>query len=319
MYIKTILNKIKFFFEIFISSLKKADNEIMSQDDESIDPNLGTHQQAHSERVAHHLLKGEITQEVIDLRYRDYTVADESRQYKYLGDGKVIKIAQSSDNVDKFTVMNKDICASVLDSLQTENRYFHNHLITIIFEDTPRFKLDSLCEQVDVDRNTKRLCIHFSKFVNIFDQNKPFVNELKKINENPDLIKRHEFTKLNQLKFITRNVKGVKDLMYYNFIDLTLDKISETNSEYVLEYVYNSCLTEDLTKQYYSEELAERYRNKEQKKQYSGSIERDTSTSKCIICGNELRKMDGLDICQDCLYKQLVAEENKFRKMLTNK
>ena len=67
--------------------MKAADTEIMGS--KQVDDNGVTIQQEVSDqRVAKHLLKGEVTQEVEELRYRTYKVSNEAENYKYLGKGR---------------------------------------------------------------------------------------------------------------------------------------------------------------------------------------------------------------------------------------
>ena len=71
--------------------MKAADEEIMGGNSSSSDDGQSVHQQVSDERVAKHLLKGEITQPVKELRYRTYKVDDEAKNYEYLGGGTAIK------------------------------------------------------------------------------------------------------------------------------------------------------------------------------------------------------------------------------------
>ena len=70
--------------------LKAADTEIMGSNNNGSDGS-SIHQEVSDERVAKHLLKGEVTQEVEELRYRTYKVAGESENYEYLGNGVAVK------------------------------------------------------------------------------------------------------------------------------------------------------------------------------------------------------------------------------------
>ena len=80
--------------------MKAADTEIMGN--KSVDDNGVTIQQEVSDqRVAKHLLKGEVTQEVEELRYRTYKVADESENYKYLGNGVAVKEEKEKRPLDR--------------------------------------------------------------------------------------------------------------------------------------------------------------------------------------------------------------------------
>jgi hypothetical protein len=118
------MNKIKNFFKTLWYGLpfglKGADTEIMGS--KSLDGDGVTiGQEVSDERVAKHLLKGEVTQEVEELRYRTYKVSEEADKYKYLGNGIAIKQEEKQVNNIKtkyrFTQENENICESVLQSL----------------------------------------------------------------------------------------------------------------------------------------------------------------------------------------------------------
>ena len=63
--------------------LKAAGDEIMGGG-EADQAGTEINQQVTDKRVAKHLLKGEVTQEVEELRYRTYKVANDSEKYKYV-------------------------------------------------------------------------------------------------------------------------------------------------------------------------------------------------------------------------------------------
>ena len=70
--------------------LKAAGDEILGSG-EADQARTEVNQQVTDKRVAKHLLKGEVTQEVEELRYRTYRVANESEKYKYVGNGVAVK------------------------------------------------------------------------------------------------------------------------------------------------------------------------------------------------------------------------------------
>ena len=257
-----ILNKIKWFFNSIMFSLKKADTEILSQNSNYLDINSGVYQEINSERVAHHLLKGEITQEVVDLRYRDYTIADEARNFKYIGNGRGNKQSKKS-NATKFTVVNKDKTLSILDSISFDKKYEDIYTINLKYKIIPRFKLEKSCNILDVDMDNSTLTFHFSKFYNVYNQDNPFKNELKKLLENPINLNRHEFNDVENVSFTTFEVKGTKNYLTYNFRDLTLLSIKEINNEYLLEYMFDTWDIKDLTAEFYSHDMAQKYIKKE--------------------------------------------------------
>lgn len=304
-------------------SLKKADIEILSQNNESSDNNSAIHQEVNNGRVAHHLLKGEVTQEVRDLRYRDYTIADEARNFKYIGDGRGIKHTNIF-NATKFTLVNKDKTLSVLDSISFDKKYEDIYTIKIQYGTIPRFKLEKCCTILDVNMDDYTLTFHFSKFYNVYNQDKPFKNELKKLLEAPTLIERHEFNDIEKVSFTTFEVKGVKNYLTYNFKDFKLTAIKDTKDEYLLEYMFKDFHVEDLTADFYSQEMALKYANKEAK-QFKNKLEEDVTYEICEMCGQPIKEiMDDTiqkmftdkNICHSCLYKAIMKKEKNDKKTI---
>ena len=101
--------------------LKAANDEIMGGG-EADEQGSTINQQVTDQRVAKHLLKGEVTQEVEELRYRTYRVENESKSYKYLGNGVAVKEDKPKNKSDKtkfkFSQDNEMLCESVSDSLK---------------------------------------------------------------------------------------------------------------------------------------------------------------------------------------------------------
>ena len=105
--------------------MKAADEEIMGGNSSSSDEGQSVHQQVSDERVAKHLLKGEITQPVKELRYRTYKVDDEAKNYEYLGGGTAIKKEEAKKKAkeeEKKEEKPKQIAAPAQDKKKKENK-----------------------------------------------------------------------------------------------------------------------------------------------------------------------------------------------------
>ena len=70
--------------------LKGADSEIFGSKTNS-ENGTEISQEVSDERLGKHLLKGEVTQSVEELRYKTYKVANESKNYNFIGNGNAIK------------------------------------------------------------------------------------------------------------------------------------------------------------------------------------------------------------------------------------
>ena len=78
-----IKNKINNLVTGFMVGMKNTENEIFTQLGGSTVADSTINQEAHTSRVSKALLKGELTQEVKELRYRTYTVDREAKNYEY--------------------------------------------------------------------------------------------------------------------------------------------------------------------------------------------------------------------------------------------
>ena len=156
--------------------MKGAEDEIMVQKLNSTS-DVGTIQDVvHQDSLGLDLLKGEVTQQVEELRYRTYEVFKESQKYEYIGGGVSIKKdIIKDDSKIKFTQKNKVHCNSILEAMNGELNKFQ---INIVYEDIPKYRLESIAEYVDVEiSNTIKVDIRLDKFLSQSNPiNRSFIN-----------------------------------------------------------------------------------------------------------------------------------------------
>lgn len=284
-------------------------------------------QEVSDQRVGKHLLKGEVTQEVSELRYRTYKVSNESGKYKYLGNGVAVKEDNKPANTNKikFSMENKLICATVLDELKRVNDYgVEKYRIEIMYDGVVKFKLEQFATSVDVLIDTRGESIidttlHFEKQANPYDaKSKPFINELArlaKIDNKYELSRSEIASSLLSLSFTTYNTEGEENFVNYSFTDgCKLKEIKETEHEFILTYSWNAYirLPINLEVKYYSKEMDEKYKKKERKDTPVEMVQSERKAY-CSICGKEMSvydadimSADGNEaICQECLKKTL--------------
>ena len=313
--------------------LKAADAEIMgggSQD--SIGTSIS--QEVNDQRVGRHLLKGEVTQEVEELRYRTYAVANESENYKYLGNGIAVKEEKEKTTNNrkkfKFTQENENICESVLDTLKQVGSYgIEKYRFEIDYESLVRFKLEKFATKVDVsiddDEGIIETVIHFNTEPNPYDgTSQPFINEIKKLKgvKNEYEIKRNELaSSIKNLSFSTYRAYGEDDFVTYSFTGgAKFVKLEEIGYEYLMTLSWDEYirLPLNLEAKYYSKTMAEKYKNKE-RKDVAVSMVNVERKRYCSVCGKEMSVYDadiqeasGQEIiCKDCLQQAMSKQENK--------
>jgi hypothetical protein len=310
--------------------LKAAGDEIMGGG-EADQAGTEINQQVTDKRVAKHLLKGEVTQEVEELRYRTYRVANESENYKYIGNGVAVKQEKekSKDKTRfKFSQENENICESVLSTMNQLGNYgTEKYRFEIDYNSFVRFKVEKFAKKVDVDIDEKtgkiETTLHFNTEPDPYDAaSMPFINELKKLLDAKSEyeISRNEIaTSIYNFSFTTYKAYNEDDLVSYSFIKGgKFKEFKKEGYEYLLTLTWNEYLRLplDLESKYYSKSMAEKYARKE-KKDVAPEMVNTERKRYCSVCGKEMsvydadiQEADGhKPICKDCLNKALKNEE----------
>lgn len=310
--------------------LKAAGDEIMGGG-EADQARTEINQQVTDKRVAKHLLKGEVTQEVEELRYRTYLVANESEKYKYLGNGVAVKEEKEKPKDKtrfKFSQDNENICESVLSTMNQVGSYgAEKYRFEIDYNSFVRFKVEKFAKKVDVDIDEKtgkiETTLHFNTEPDPYDAaSMPFINELKKLlGDNSEyFISKHEIaSSIYNFSFTTYKAYNEDDLVSYSFIKGGKFKdFKQEGYEYLLTLTWNEYLRLplDLESKYYSKSMAEKYAKKERKDVAPEMVNRERKRY-CSVCGKEMsvydadiQEADGhKPICKDCLNKALKNEQ----------
>ena len=231
-------------------------------------------QEVEDERVSKHLLKGEVTQEVEELRYRTYKVEKESKDYAYLGNGVAIKKKRPrvDEDVIRFTMNNKGISDSVLDSMQQVGKYgTEKYVLNVTYNSISRFKIEQFATKfkVTIKDNDCYIKLYFESQPDVYDaKSKPFINELERIyqqRENGMVLNSDIVFLISNISFITYKAEGEDDLVYYNLSMPTFADIDKSKFEYTITYKISKFTRENLTDKFYNEEMENKYKNKEPK------------------------------------------------------
>lgn len=319
--------------------MKAADEEIMGGNSSSSDEGQSVHQQVSDERVAKHLLKGEISQSVKELRYRTYKVDDEAKNYEYLGGGTAIKKEAKPVDTKRihFSQECKLVASDVLEELKRVGKYGTETYTLQISYNNPlvKFKLEQFANQIDVDINEESkeviTTLHFSNIPDGYEKKSaPFINELKrllKIYKNVQLISdKHmvdEVYKHNEIasSMISLNFTTYKatndepDLKVYSFISPSFIKAEESNAEIRLTFAWETYDINDLKAKFFDEKMAKKYETKEAKSTPIDISGGQVRVAHCEVCGKEINTYDadvtkytyGKAMCKDCLQKYLLS------------
>lgn len=220
------------------------------------------------------LLRGEITQEVRELRHEMYYAERESHKYKYVGNGVAVKKNKLFDdevkgleNSDGYKVQliqnNREDTEGVADNLVEYDyrlKEQRNYTIKIERNFIPRFRIEEFANKVVVKRIDEKhvlLDIYVTKYESQFNRrHKPFLNELEAVymgDTQSDIID------FDTLAFTTFKAYGADDLIYYKYNNIKFDNIVEFNGDYVLKFFADiECDGDDLINEFYDEIAAKK-------------------------------------------------------------
>jgi len=303
-----------------IFATSSVEKNIMSQDG-GVDVGSTNQVQRHRQgTLADALTRGEITQEVKELRWRMYKVLDESKNFKttivgYDEDGfpitesvafnssaglSKIKIDDFDDyklelvvNNDEITLgtflegieevdvlnVEKDVdldgnptaTIGTMTTEQAEEVESNNkteRVITCVRDFRPKFQIEKFAKKMNVrtiSETEKLLEFYVSKYSDEDNRKSAlFLSEIKKAMKNPRVC---DFLDILSVTFVSYNTTGVKDMLDFEYKIIKFDKLVEFDGYYVIKFKSEVIKNgESLIEKYREEELDEKYKNKERKK-----------------------------------------------------
>lgn len=328
---KNLLNNIKFFFYSLIYGMKNTEDNILHQTGINSNEGISIIKEVEDKRVSKALLKGEVTQEVEELRYRTYKVEKESKTFEYFAptlalkkDGQDTKFLKydDRDGLELITVQPNDtLIETVEDTLeQVGGRGKRvDHRIKIKRNFIPRYKIEEYITRLDVkklDDTHVILDMYVSKYPNDKDfKSKGFVREIEKIRD--EKIK-SDVLDYEEISFITKHAYKIDDMVKFVFRNIWFREVVEFDGHYIVRF--KASLNRDiidLTKIYYSKTMDEKYKNKEKKEVILNFNDYLVSNVyKCEECGKEVlmdrELMDKLEAYngKDITKEDVNTEEN---------
>lgn len=264
-----------------------VEKNALSQDGGKITDNTSQVQRHRQGTLADALNRGELTQEVKDLRWRMYKVLDASSDVKtkviaYDEEGypitetvsidrtsglSKIKVDAHDDYTLELVVNNDDETLSITDVLVEKSD--KNEKVIICGRDfSPKFKIENFTKKMNVrtiSKTDKLLEFYVPQYPNEDDRRSYlFISEIKKGLKNPRIC---DFLDIQTVSFISNNTIGVRDLMSFEYKINKFDKIIEFDGYYVVKF--NATIIKDgesIVEKFRENELDEKYKNKERKK-----------------------------------------------------
>ena len=313
---KKIFRTIRNFIYNLFYGLSNAE-KLITQNSNNDTP-ISINQQVVQNRVSQALLKGEVTQEVEELRYRTYKVDRESKSYEYFSptlakkrnenDSKFVHY-ENSDNLPIVTIQpNKQKVETVIDALKDvkletdknkevnvnvgEFKQIKKYNINITRGDfTPRYKLEEYTKRLVVKKlkpvHKYVLDFYVSKYYDMSDiKSKGFVREVEKI-MNEGL--RSDITDIKKVNFVTEHAFKLDDMIEFTFKYLTFQNIIEYDGHYIFRYKATLKQQHDMLNDFYSKSMDEKYQKKVEKEVINNINGGDEyKVYKCEHCGKEI-------------------------------
>lgn len=321
---KKLWFKVKYFFKSLFYGMSAADNVVFGNGDDS--SSIVINKEVQDKRVSKDLLKGEVTQEVEELRYRTYKVDRESKNFEYfsptlakkkdINDSKFVTY-ENSDNLEIITIQPnvfmkeniydaiKDISSEDMKEFIDDNgvkrvgvnvgRFKQQKKYTINLQRSeyaiPRYYLEEYITRLVVKKYTEEhkyiLDFYVSKYPNILDlKSKGFVREIERIKDEGW---KSDIIEFNGVHFITSHAYQMDDMVEFNFKYPTFKEIIEFDGHYIIRYKATLNKQHDMMKDFYSKSMDEKYKNKEAKDvvyNVNGGQEREVYY--CDVCGKEI-------------------------------
>lgn len=241
--------------------------------------------------VFNDIFQQKVTQEVEELRYSSYEVAKQSKKYKYVGNGNVIRktseltekhcYIDETDNLQILLIQdNLLICEDVLSTLNEvgndKKKKIHNdYTLKVQRSIVPRFRLEEYVKKfvLKLSDGNYVIDLYCSKYPRQFSErkDKSFLSELKKIKNGE--IRNSDIFDFEKISFITSNAWNVDD--WYRFVlnDFELYDIIDFDGSYVIRLGCQSeNFMENILDKIYSESAESKYNNKEKKEGATANI-----------------------------------------------
>lgn len=276
------------FFNTLFRGMKSADMEAFQGTTTQSKDGSGVEHTQESKNVFQNLLRGELTQEVIEMRYEMYQTERESKKFAYNGNGTAVRkeneayqrLIENSDNDEIYVVQDNKETNGSLDEFGI---YTHEDNISIAEKSRgdlrlkekreyifnikrnffPQYRIEEFTKKIVLKKREEKVIVdlYISMYNEQFNKRQNmFLVQIKKI-INGDT--RSDIINFDNLNFISFNAYGTDDLKFYEIGRLKFDKIILFDGNYILRFIGDFLVDgEDLTDEFYDEIAAEKCRTK---------------------------------------------------------
>ena len=271
--LKRFFLKIYSFFVYLSNGLKSAEKIAFGNKSDALDDGMTYEQQQEHDSVWQDLLKGELTQRVIDLRYETAHADRESKKYQYIGGGNAKKRnifeyngnIENSNNLDIFLVQeNHEDIATLTNSEKTIRTY----RLKITYDFISRFRLDAYTKKVVIKKDNNRYVVDFyvSKYLEKYNnEHKFFMAEINRVVSGD---RRSDILLIDKLSFCTFNSFGIPDGVSLSFNNFEFLSIVEYDGNFILRFKSDLENTSDYIDSVYDEKSEKKFLNKDKRETF---------------------------------------------------
>ena len=298
--------------------IKNTENEALTQLGGSEVADSGTHQEVSSHRVSEDLLKGVLSQQVKELRYRTYYVDREAKQYEYFSptlakkrekyDTKFVKY-ENSENLNVITIQLNERSVGTVNEALKEAEYVDEktifvepkkkYNINITRNFIPRFKLEEFTKKLVVFELEEGKTVKLDFYVSKYPDDKVFISKgfVREVENIRDKHIKSDILDFNEVGFMTSNAYKLDDMIVFLFNNLSFEKVLEFDGDYILRFKADIVTNaHDMIDDYYNPEMAEKYKTKQKKELTLDLSDQLENTFVCERCGKVIQyDIDSVD------------------------
>lgn len=282
-FFKKLWFDITILFHSIFRGLRDADI-LISRTDKKMD-DVGVEKQNEQDSVYHHLLRGEVTQEVIELRYEMYHAERKSYDYVYAGNGRVKKKDESDKRYDDYdgleirliqdnnvntTSLSEfgiDVCGDTysVDGEAKGDLDKKERLFSFKRNILPRYNIEKYISKLvvkNIEDNKAKLEFYTSCYPQQFDNHhKMFVKLLEK---GEMQIKLSDIVEVESFEFITHAAYGAPDMNRFEYNNLQFESLRKFDGNFILTFIGNIVKDgDDIIDEVYDEIAAKKFENHE--------------------------------------------------------
>lgn len=283
--VKKWFNNIRFSFSIFVHSIfrgmKSADDKTMGMTKEGKIAENAIEEQVQQQGVLNDLERGEVTQEVMELRDSNYRILKHANDYEYLGNGNVVAKTKSMIqddlkvfNPENYKVLliqdNKLVVKGLVEATRdiekegdTVKEDMEERYVLKIERDVfPRFLIEKYVKKIVIrkfDAFKVKVDLYCSSYARQFiPTDSLFITEMMNIYGKK--IRNYDTVDINSIEFITDKAYGADDITLYKFDSLIYESMNMYDKDFVITYSgVPVCDGLDLTEKYKTKEMDEKY------------------------------------------------------------